>query len=118
MKPDIDHVYAVLRQWAAAKKPQTYGDLSREYHARTGEWFEPHGSWDVPLGDLNKRLASAGMPALSALVILQDANEPGGGFWGCASNVPHRPKNDIQRITEWDRIVKKVIAQTWPPVLP
>jgi hypothetical protein len=118
MKPDIDQVYAVLRQWAADGKPQTYGDLSRDYHARTGHWFEPHGSWDAPLGDLNKHLASVGLPALSALVILHDANEPGAGFWGCAPTVPHRPRNDIQRITEWDRIVKTVIAQSWPPVLP
>jgi len=118
MKPEIDDVYAVLRQWAMDKKPQTYGDLSRDYQARTGHWFEPHGSWDVPLGDLNNRLASSGLPALSALVILQVENEPGGRFWGCAPNVPHRPKNDLQRITEWDRIVKAVIAQNWPHVLP
>ena len=118
MRPNIDQIYAVLRRWAADGRPQTYGDLSREYLARTGEWFEPHGSWDTSLGDLNKQLASAGMPALSALVILKGAKEPGGGFWGCAANVPNRPKGVDQRIAEWNRILNEVFAQTWPPVLP
>lgn len=118
MKPDIDHVYAVLRQWAAAGKPQPYTQLSHDYHARTANWFEPHGSWDVPLGELNSHLAAVGAPALSALVILQGKNEPGAGFWGCAPNVPHRPRNDIQRLTEWSRIVQVVIGFNWPPVLP
>jgi len=114
MKPDIDHVYAVLCQWARVGKPQTYTQLSHDYHARTGNWFEPHGSWDVPLGELNNLLASFGAPALSALVILQEANEPGAGFWGCASNVPQRPRNDIQRLTEWHAIIQAVIGFNWP----
>lgn len=118
MKPDIDHVYAVLRQWGSAGKPQSHSQLSHDYHSRTGIWFEPHGSWDVPLGELNKHLASVGAPALSALVILQEANEPGSGFWGCAPNVPHRPRNDIQRLTEWNRIVQEIFTYKWPAVLP
>ena len=56
--------------------------------------------------------------ARGSLVILQGQNEPGGGFWGCAPNVPHRPRNDIQRITEWNRIVQDVIAYNWPLTLP
>lgn len=118
MKPDIDHIFEVLRQWAAAEKPQTYSQLSHDYHARTGDWFEPHGSWDAPLRELNNRLASIKAPALSALVILQATNEPGDGFWGCASNVPSRPRKDIDRLAEWSRIVKAVIAYRWPSVLP
>jgi hypothetical protein len=118
MTPDLDELYEVLRQWAVGGKPQTYGDLSRAYHARTGDWYEPHGSWDGPLGELNNRLAVVGAPALSALVILQDGNEPGGRFWGCAPNVPRRPQNDIARLAEWDRIVKAVLAYRWPAMLP
>ena len=118
MKPDVGHVYAVLRQWAVAGRPQTYKQLSLAYHARTGEWFEPHGNWEAPLGELNSLLASAGAPALSALVVLQDKNEPGDGFWGCASNVPSRPKKDIDRLAEWSRIVSDVIKFPWPATLP
>jgi len=54
-KPDIDEIYRILREWAATG-PKYYGDLSRQYKMRTGEWFEPHGSWDEPLGELNRRL--------------------------------------------------------------
>ena len=118
MIPNIDDLYAVLRQWALEGAPKSYTDLSHAYRARTGDWFEPHGSWDKPLGELNNRLDAVGAPALSALVILQEANEPGGKFWGCAPNVPRRPANDIDRLTEWSRIVREVRAYSWPEVLP
>jgi hypothetical protein len=119
MTPDLDELYAVLSEWAVAGKARTYGELSRAYHARTGDWFEPHGSWDAPLGYLNNRLYVAiRAPALSALVILQNTNEPGGRFWGCAPNVPKRPQNDIARLFEWNRILKDVLAYQWPPILP
>lgn len=122
--PAIDQIYQVLRQWAVDRKLQISGDLSRDYKKTAGRWFEPYGSWDVPLGGLHKRLASVGLPALpalsalSALVILQEANEPGAGYWACTPNVPYRPRNDIRRITECDRIVKNVIAQSTSTVLP
>jgi len=118
MKPDLDHVYAVLRQCALAQRPQPYSQLSHDYHARTGVWFEPHGSWDTPLGELNNHLAAVGAPVLSALVILQGKNEPGSGFWGCAPNVPHWIRDDLQRLTEWNRIVQKVCSYNWPAALP
>lgn len=118
MPPDIDELYYVLRDWALAGTPQTYGDLSHAYHARTGEWFEPHGCWDGPLGELNNRLAAMRAPAISALVILQDENEPGSGFWGCATNVPRRPQDDMARLDEWNQILDAVRAYQWPPTLP
>jgi hypothetical protein len=119
MTPDLDELYAVLRQWAVDGRPQTYGELSRAYHARTDDWFEPHLSWDAPLGKLNNRLyAAIRAPALSALVILEKTNEPGGRFWGCAPNVPERPQNDIARLSEWNRILKDVLAYQRPPTLP
>ena len=118
MTPNLDDLYVILRKWAAGRGPQSYTDLSHAYQARTGDWFEPHGSWDRPLGELNNRLAAIGAPALSALVILQGANEPGGKFWGCAPNVPRRPSNEIDRLTEWNRIVAEVLAYPWPEILP
>jgi hypothetical protein len=118
MTPDLDDLYVVLRQWALGVGPQTYTDLSHAYHTRTGVWFEPHRSWDQPLGILNNRLAALGAPALSALVILKGENEPGAKFWGCAPNVPSRPKNDLARLTEWNRIVTAVRTYPWPEVLP
>ncbi len=118
MKPDLDEVYAILREWAAANRPQTYKDLSLAYQARTGDWFPYHGTWDAPLGEINQRLAAIDAPALSALVILQGKNEPGGGFWGCAPNVPYRPKNEAERTAAWSLILNEVTTYSWPPMLP
>ncbi|MBK9265979.1 MAG: hypothetical protein IPM54_40115 [Polyangiaceae bacterium] len=118
MTPNLDDLYIVLSQWAAAGKPQTYKQLSRAYQARTGDWVEFYGGWDAPLGELNNRLASIGAPAISALVILQGQNEPGGGFWGSAPNVPPRPKRYDDRIAEWSRILRDVLTHRWPPMLP
>jgi len=119
--PNLDDLYVVLRAWAVAKPGQinTYTELSKQYQTRTGDWFEPHGSWDQPLGALNKQLHGIGAPALSALVVLnKDPPEPGGGFWGCAPNVPPRPKADIQRLADWSRIVAAVHGYAWPAALP
>jgi hypothetical protein len=118
MTQNLDVLYAILCEWAAKGAPHTYTDLSNAYQARTGDWFEPHGSWDRPLGTLNNRLAKVGAPALSALVVLKEENEPGGNFWGCAPNVPPRPRNMADRLTEWNRIVTDVLAYWWPEALP
>lgn len=118
MKPDIAIVYSILRSWALKGEPRTYSDLSREYEVKTGEWHEPHGSWDIPLGELNTRLASAGAPALSALVILKTANEPGAGFWGCASNAPARPTSELARLEVWQDVVHQIREYQWPASLP
>ena len=114
MLPDIGVIYSILTAWAKNGGPQTYMRLSEEYRERTGEWHEPHGSWDKPLGEINIRLAENGAPAISALVILKNKNEPGGNFWGCAKNVPLKPKNDSDRISKWISIVKEVRNYDWP----
>jgi hypothetical protein len=116
--PNLDDLYVVLRSWALAKQMHTYTDLSREYQTRTGDWFEPHGGWDASLGALNQRLHSANAPALSALVILKDAKEPGSGFWGSAPSVPPRPKGEVERVAEWSNIVATVHGYAWPLALP
>lgn len=116
--PDVEEVYAILRGWAVAGRYHSYLELSKEYQVRRGVWFEPHGSWDKPLGRLNERLHHAGAPALSALVVLGESQEPGGGFWGCAPNVPPRPKSETARIAAWSQIVKAVFAYAWSSVLP
>lgn len=116
-KPNIKQIYTVLRQWTAAKRPNTYTQLSHDYQLRTGIYFEPHGSWDAPLGEINRLLSSNAAPAISALVILKETKEPGAAFWGCAPNVPARPRTDIERLTAWSRIVTEVIEFTWPQEL-
>jgi hypothetical protein len=117
--PDLDDIYFVLRGWALAKQYKTYTDLSQQYRVRTGDWFEPHLSWDRPLGALNDRLyAATRAPALSALVVLKATGEPGGAFWECAPNVPPRPPTDVERLAEWARIVAGVHAYDWPSMLP
>ena len=95
----------------------THGELSQAYLDRTDEWYEPHGSWDVPLGGLNVTLHAVRCPPLSAVVILdKDDREPGGGFWGSAPSIPARPTNDIYRITEYGRILGQVHRSrpVWP----
>lgn len=119
-KPNLDDIYVILRSWAVAKpgKIRTYTDLSKEYQARTNDWFEPHGSWDRPLGELNNRLHVIGAPALSALVVLKETQEPGAAFWGCSPNVPSRPKVDVERIAAWSKIVADIHSYTWPLSMP
>lgn len=75
-------------------------------------------TWDTPLGEINQRLASINAPALSALVVLKATGRPGGAFWGCAPNVPPRPKKESDQDTAWVRIYTAVIGFDWPPVLP
>lgn len=117
---NLDDLYVVLRAWAVAKPGQIhpYSELSKQYRDRTGDWFEPHGSWDRPLGELNRRLHAAGAPALSALVVLKESQEPGAAFWGCSPNVPPRPKGDVERIAAWSKIVTDVYSHAWPPSMP
>jgi hypothetical protein len=114
---NLDDLYMILRTWALAGRPQTYKRLSEAYQAQTGDWLHWHGSWDEPLGAINNRLAAVGAPALSAVVILLDQNEPGGEFWGCAPNVPPRPRTDHARLAEWTRILNEVRAYPWPQTL-
>jgi hypothetical protein len=52
-------------------------------------------------------------PVISALVILKGANEPGGNFWGCAPNVPPRPKNEFERIAVLNKIWSEVFNYDW-----
>jgi len=118
MKPDLDDLYAILCEWASKREPKSYSELSRAYQERTGYWFEPHGTWDRRLGDLNRGLAEVQAPPISALVIRQDTNEPGGKFWGCAPNVPPRPSDAGERAAEWTRILKEVCDYPWPEKLP
>lgn len=119
MNADLHELYQTLRQWIVDGKarPQSYTQLSRDCQNQTGIWLEPHGSWDAPLGELNKALNAIGAPALSALVILQDLNEPGNGFWGSAPNVPSRPRSEIDRISAWSRIIASIESYDWPESL-
>ena len=114
--PNLDDVYAILHQWTTT--PRTYTELFQAYHERTGEWVDPHRGWDQPLGELNTNLAAVGAPALSAVVIGYETNEPGAGFWACAPNVPPRPRSERQRLAVWTQILNDVRAYHWPPALP
>lgn len=110
---DDNTLLEILIGWAESGSPKSYTDLSNAYQERTGDWYEPHGSWDVPLGRINNRLALKGAPAISSLVILKGANEPGGNFWGCAPNVPPRPKEEIDRLAALNKIWTEVFNYDW-----
>ncbi|WP_421266666.1 hypothetical protein [Aeromonas veronii] len=117
MKVSLEVVYSILISWAREGSAKTYSDLSHVYHNVTGEWLDPHGSWDRPLGELANIVYSAGGPALTALVVLKGKNEPGGDFWGCAPNVPARPRDEMVRLGEWMRIAKECFAYPWTDTL-
>lgn len=114
MNPDIEIIYQILAKWAENKTPKTYKDLSNEYYTMTGEVYSPHGTWDRPLGKLNKMLAEINAPAITALVVLSSTQMPGGSFWGCAANVPSKPKNTDATIAEWIKILNLVLSYPWP----
>ena len=115
--PEHRVVYKILAAWAKQKQVKTYKDLSHAYALETGVGFEAHGTWDDPLGAINNIVVRWGAPAISSLVVLQSTFEPGGGFWGCAANVPARPKADEERLKVLTEIQKAVHAYAWPATL-
>src|ERR1041385_2430325 len=93
---DLALLYTLLRSVAEAKGILSYEDLSRLYHEAGGEWFEPHETWEGPLGRINGYTRAAGLPPLSALVTYQPRQEgnfepPGGSFWD-SPGVPPKPR--------------------------
>ena len=115
---NLDDLYAVLAPIARNQGQMTYSDLSQAYYTRTHDWHEPHGSWDAPLGLLNRTLNTIRWPPLSAVVVNGETREPGPGFWEDSPNVPARPTNDIDRIAVYSRLLRQVHAAPWPPTMP
>jgi hypothetical protein len=122
MAIDLEHLYSILasvaRQEGASLGQITYSDLSQAYLDRTGEWHEPHGSWDQPLGDLNLMLHALRWPPLSAVVVLKDGGEPGGLFWESCPSIPPRHPDEVTRIAMYSRILERVLGAPWPEVIP
>ena len=123
MDVNIDTLYAVLigRIVNGNANLLFYSQLSEMYERLTGVAVDYHRGWRKPLGELNQRLCRVGAPALSALVVLKprshETPEPGPGFWGCADNVPPRPKNAMTRLETWNRILLDLQGYDWPPSL-
>lgn len=111
-------LYSILAEVASRKAQITYRELSRRYYEQTQERYEPHGSWDQPLGELNRRLDGHGLPPLSAVVVLQETMEPGGRFWASSPNIPPQPENDLSRIERYAQLLGQVHAADWPAELP
>jgi hypothetical protein len=118
MDIDLEHLYAVLMPIARNRGQMTYLQLSHGYYGRTHDWHEPHGSWDNPLGELNRILHAVHWPALSAVVVLQDEREPGGRFWESSPNIPPRPNDPVARIALYGQILGQVHAAPWPNTIP
>src|SRR3954453_17759023 len=111
--PSLNILYRILVETARRQGYMHYEDLSSEYERITGVFHHPHGSWDHPLGEINHILHRNGLPALSAVVVLKPDPPgaqvaPGSGFWGSCPSVPARPRNDLQRLAEWSRILRDV----------
>ena len=114
MDIDLDVIYRILSDVARNQGQITYGELSNRYAKITGNWHDPHGSWDEPLGRLNTILNASRWQPLSAVVVLKETYEPGGQFWGSSPNIPVRPPNDLNRITAYGRILSLVHGDPWP----
>ena len=116
---DLQVLYGLLVDVSRRPRPQLYyAELSAEYERLTGEYFEPHGSWHEPLGEINRRVYSSGLPALSAVVVLRDTDEPGHGFWGSAPQVPAFRADPVERIATYAEILRAVQKADWPANLP
>jgi hypothetical protein len=111
---DISVIYLILVSW---NKPKTYSDLTQDYKCRTGDWHSPQ-SWGEALSQLNKVLADAHAPPLSALVVSQSTNEPGVLFWASAPNVPPKHNNPLKRTLMWQELINQVVTYQWPKKLP
>lgn len=118
MDIDLEDLYAILAAVARNQGQITYGQLSQRYYDRTQDWHEPHGSWDEPLGELNRILHAVRWPPLSAVVVLQDVGEPGGRFWESSPNIPARPADDVARIARYGQILRQVHEADWPAAIP
>ena len=118
--PDLNILYVILRQFAQQHLTRTYCQLSEAYRDRTKVWFEPHGSWDWPLDEINKRLdaATPRRPPISAVIINQETRHPGGGFWGCCSRTHRVLRNNAERGDEHIMILNEVYDTDWPAHLP
>lgn len=124
MDINISMLYEILREVVRQgnidenKGLITYGDVSKEYEILTGVNHSPHGTWDVPLGQINNICNNHGLPPISAVVVLSDTHVPGNGFWGCAPNVPNKPLDENEALSTWLDIWKReVLSADWPETL-
>jgi len=120
MGVDLPTLYRVLCDVARNRPttPFTYTRLSEAYARRTHVQFDPHGTWDMPLDAINKRLEGAGLPPLSALVVTQDTGMPGPGFWGTCVRTQNVARNADDRLMAYASIVNEVYEANWPAEMP
>jgi hypothetical protein len=122
---DLTELYAILRRAAAAREIIAYSDLSIRYRETTGEDHHHHGTWDVPLGELNGHTNRIGLPPISAIVTYRVDEEdldsafvpPGDNFWA-TPGVPERPRTADDREMIWLGLVNRVHHARWPEELP
>jgi hypothetical protein len=120
MKVDLPTLYRALCEVARKRPPTpfTYTKLSEAYRRQAGVFFDPHGSWDMPLDTINKRLEDVGFPPLSALVVTQETGMPGPGFWKTCARTQKVRRSSDDLLLEYARILEEVYAAQWPADLP
>ena len=125
---NLQVLYGILREAAvrgragqATGATISYSDLSTAYEKQTGVYHPPHGTWDAPLAELNRRTLAADppLPPLSAVVTYKPEKGaplglPGAGFWG-SPGVPAKPRDPV---VAWAGILKRVYAADWPDEMP
>jgi len=117
---DLKTVYRILRKIAVEHKRCFYLELSNHYAAEpNGYWIHPHHGWIEPLQPLNEHLHEWNnkCPALSAVVQVEGAEEPGSGFWK-VPNAPLCPATKPERIATYNGFLQIVYNFAWPERLP
>jgi hypothetical protein len=118
MQVSLEVIYTILIKWSSERQTRTYSELSNDYHTITGVFIEPYGSWDLPLGELANLLCAVGAPAITSLVVLKGRSQPVSDFFGGATNVVAKPKEEMGRITEWIGIINECFSHNWSPTIP
>lgn len=112
-------IYAVLRPRLPGAAPQiSYDDLVHRLPALG----PPNAGLqardvrlDVALGELVTACRAKGLPAISAIVVRQDTQMPGEGYYGAAH--PTTAHDTALRAIDWGNEFNAARAATYPAVL-
>ena len=77
---DKECIISILTQVRRNRATITYGDLARDIGKRTGGSYDPHRSFNYPLGRIQEYCRESGVPCLPCMVVSQKDALPSDGF--------------------------------------
>ena len=103
-------VAAKIAEYAKLKKLATYGQLSRDIDGILKPRF-----MGKHLGWISSACAQEGFPMLTTIIVRQDKNTPGDGYYSLYKDINGVP---ISEDSAWYQECEKVFAvQDWAPVM-